>query len=69
MVSYLPFCRSRPLMTNHKRKRPKHRRAGCLMCKSNKFGHGMEKKLGHRGYGKLRKLASTEADMRDVVKN
>lgn len=30
---------------NHKRKRPKNRRAGCLMCKDWKVN----------GYGKLRK--------------
>lgn len=24
-------------MANHKRRRPKHRRSGCLMCKPNKF--------------------------------
>jgi hypothetical protein len=24
------------------------------MCKPNKLGKGMEKKLGHKGFGKLR---------------
>jgi hypothetical protein len=41
-------------MANHKRGRPKARRAGCLMCKPNKLGKGTEKVLGHRGFGKLR---------------
>jgi len=41
-------------MANHKRRRPKARRAGCLLCKPNKFGHGMERELGHRGFGKVR---------------
>lgn len=50
-------------MANHKRKRPKQRRAGCLMCKPNKFGHGMEKKLGHRGFGKLRAEQHAKEDM------
>ena len=43
---------------NHKRGRPKNRRAGCLMCKANKMngwknarGKGV---LGHTGFGKLR---------------
>ena len=48
---------------NHKRKRPKQRRAGCLLCKPNKLGKGMEKKLGHRGFGKLRKDGSNSADL------
>jgi hypothetical protein len=50
---------------NHKRKRPKQRRAGCLLCKPNKLGKGMEKKLGHRGFGKLRKEAAGKQDLRD----
>lgn len=48
---------------NHKRKRPKQRRAGCLMCKPNKLGKGLEHKLGHRGFGNLRREAATKADM------
>lgn len=51
---------------NHKRRRPKQSRAGCLMCKPNKLGKGMEKKLGHRGFGNLRKEATTDADMREA---
>lgn len=39
---------------NHKRKRSKGGRAGCLLCKPNKLGQGMENRLGHRGFGKLR---------------
>lgn len=52
---------------NHKRKRPKQMRAGCLMCKPNKLGKGMEKKLGHRGFGKLRKEAAAVQDMIDAM--
>ena len=52
---------------NHKRKRPKQSRAGCLLCKPNKLGKGMEKKLGHRGFGKLRKEAAATQDMIDVT--
>jgi hypothetical protein len=48
---------------NHKRKRPKQSRAGCLLCKPNKLGKGMEKKLGHRGFGKLRKEAAAQQDL------
>lgn len=48
---------------NHKRKRPKQTRAGCLLCKPNKLGKGAEKKLGHRGFGKLRKEAAAAQDL------
>ena len=27
---------------NHKRGKPKQARAGCLLCKPHKFGHGKE---------------------------
>jgi hypothetical protein len=53
---------------NHKRKRPKPSRAGCLLCKPNKLGKGMEKKLGHRGFGKLRKEAGVKQDLAELVK-
>lgn len=53
-------------MANHKRKRPKQRRAGCLMCKPNKLGKGQEKKLGHRGFGKLRGEYHAERDLKLV---
>jgi len=49
---------------NHKRKRPKQSRAGCLLCKPNKLGKGVEKTLGRRGFGKLRKEAAAQQDLR-----
>ena len=52
---------------NHKRKRPKPSRSGCLLCKPNKLGKGMEKKLGHRGFGKLLKEAAAEQDLTELV--
>ncbi|MEX2162907.1 MAG: hypothetical protein WD823_01510 [Sulfuricaulis sp.] len=52
---------------NHKHKRPKPSRAGCLMCKPNKLGKGMEKKLGHRGFGKLRAEAAAKQDLSDAT--
>lgn len=54
---------------NHKRKRPKPSRAGCLLCKPNKLGKGMEKKLGHRGFGKLRKEKAAKQDLAELVKD
>jgi hypothetical protein len=39
---------------NHKRGKPKTSRAGCLCCKPNKIGRGLENKLCHTGFGKLR---------------
>ena len=52
---------------NHKRKHPKQRRAGCLLCKPNKLGKGMEKKLGHRGFGKLRKEAAAQWYLSEIT--
>jgi len=52
---------------NHKRKRSKQSRAGCLLCKPNKLGKGMENKLGHRGFGKLRKEAAASHDQRSAT--
>ena len=51
---------------NHKRNRPKQSRAGCLLCKPNKLGKGMENKFGHRGFGKLRDEAAAKQDLIDA---
>ncbi len=45
---------------NHKRKKPKNARSGCLMCKPNKMNGWPKSKLGHKGFGKLRKMAAAE---------
>lgn len=50
---------------NHKRRRPKAARAGCLMCKPNKLGKGMEHKYHHHGFGKLRDAYHTARDLHD----
>jgi len=52
---------------NHKRKRSKQARAGCLLCKPNKLGKGLENKLGHRGFGKLRKERAARQDLDDAT--
>ncbi|WP_369977208.1 hypothetical protein [Xanthomonas bundabergensis] len=52
---------------NHKRGSSKARRAGCLLCKPNKLGQGMEHKVGHYGFGKLRKAAAAVQDLRDAL--
>jgi len=57
----------RPTMANHKRKRPKSSRAGCLLCKPNKLGQGMEGKLGHRGFGKLRAEHNATRDLQEAL--
>lgn len=54
---------------HHKRKRSKARRAGCLLCKPNKFGRGMESTMGHRGFGKLRAMHATAHDLRAALKD
>lgn len=51
-------------MSNHKRKRAKNARAGCLMCKPNKMNGWPKGKLGHVGFGKLR----AEQGARDAVR-
>lgn len=53
---------------NHKRRRPKQKRNGCLLCKPNKFGHGMEKVLGHRGFGKLREEDKAKRALHEILK-
>lgn len=49
---------------HHKRHRPKNRRAGCLLCKPNKAnGVNDETDIGHRGFGKLRRLDGAKREM------
>jgi hypothetical protein len=55
---------------NHKRKRPASSRAGCKMCKPYKdqrFSKPRARReiAGRGGFGKLRKMIHTEADMRE----
>jgi hypothetical protein len=50
---------------HHKRKRPKARRAGCLLCKPNKLGQGAEHELGRRGLGNLRRERTSAHDLRN----
>jgi hypothetical protein len=37
-----------------------------LMCKPNKFGHGMENKLGHRGFANIRKDILAKIDSKET---
>jgi hypothetical protein len=54
---------------NHKRKRPKNARAGCLLCKPNKMnGAGNPLELGHTGFGKLRSEAAARADLVEALR-
>lgn len=39
----------------HKRGKPKNARSGCLLCKPNKMNGWNKMKLGHTGFGKLRR--------------
>mgnify|MGYP003342948329 CR=1 FL=1 len=50
---------------NHKKKKPKNARAGCLMCKPNKM-NGWNKllKLGHTGFSKIRKAFHAKEDLK-----
>lgn len=49
---------------NHKRKRPKNSRAGCLLCKPNKMNGWNKQKFGHYGFGKLRSLSGAVSDQK-----
>ena len=54
---------------NHKRGRPKNRRAGCLMCKRNKVnGFNDEVSAEHTGFGKIRKLIHSKQDMKEELR-
>jgi hypothetical protein len=50
---------------NHKRKRPKNRRAGCLLCKPNKMNGWPKNELGHCGFGKLRREIVASLELAD----
>ena len=49
---------------NHKRRKPKAKRAGCLLCKPNKMSGWPNSELGHVGFGKLRREIHAVADLR-----
>lgn len=50
----------------HKRKRPKNRRAGCLMCKPNKMNGWNKDKYAHVGFGKLRDSIHSKDDLKET---
>lgn len=55
---------------NHKRKRPKSRRAGCMLCKPQKHQRtGKTKRerelMGAGGFGKIRAAVHSAADLED----
>ena len=54
---------------NHKRKRPKNARSGCLMCKMNKCNGAKNARgkgvLGHFGFGKLRDAYHAAIDLKE----
>jgi hypothetical protein len=53
---------------NHKRKRPKNRRAGCLLCKPNKAnGRKNRFEVGHTGFGKIRREIHAVSDLVDSL--
>ena len=52
---------------NHKRGKRKNARAGCLLCKPNKMNGWNKDRLGHTGFGKLKKVLIAKKDQRDGV--
>jgi hypothetical protein len=53
---------------NHKRRRPKQRRAGCLLCKPNKLGQGMEREFHHAGFSAIRGEKHAQQDMKEALR-
>lgn len=49
---------------HHKRGKPKSSRAGCLFCKPNKLGKGMENKVQHKGFGAIKARKHADADLK-----
>jgi hypothetical protein len=49
-------------MANHKRKRPKHRRGGCLLCKPQKLTANAkaQRRKGHRMWVQAERIASQD---------
>lgn len=55
---------------NHKRGRPKNRRAGCLMCKPHKMNGGKRSfalEPIKTGGGRMRREAASREDMRECA--
>lgn len=52
-------------MANHKRKKPKSRRAGCIYCKSHK--HQAEKDAWNNKTGQDKRASVSEREYRDAV--
>ena len=52
------------IFVNHKRGKRKNARAGCLMCKPNKMNGWPKGRLGHVGFGKLRKEHHAKSDLK-----
>jgi hypothetical protein len=50
---------------HHKRRRPKNRRAGCLLCKPHK-GNGMKGRQAYRTVADLRSVESMKRQLLDT---
>lgn len=49
---------------HHKRGKAKNQRAGCLLCKPNKQAHWPKhRRLGHVGFGKIRREIAANDDL------
>ena len=49
---------------NHRRHRPKYRRAGCLLCKPDKMNGWPRREPGQTGFRKVRREAAADAELR-----
>lgn len=50
---------------NHKKKRAKNQRAGCLLCKPNKMNGWNKDMLGHTGFSKLAKSIAAKEEIKE----
>ena len=53
-------------MANHKRKRPKNRRAGCLMCKPEKMNGFGKDRLDKTSFSDVRRRYFAKIEMKEV---
>jgi len=65
-VGALPINAQRETMANHKRKRPKNRRAGCLLCKPWKVNGFAKSRVGAEQFGDHRRRLFAERAVRSA---
>jgi hypothetical protein len=65
-VDVRPVSAPREIMAHHKRKRPKNRRAGCLLCKPWKVNGFAQSRVGAEQFGDHRRRLFAERAVRSA---